>query len=270
MKKIHITCASLLVFLFFVTGCHTSPEAWALSHGVNQWRDGNYKEAIRFLENVLKRDPENTDAYMWLAWSYEDLGDYKKAKEYFSEAVSLDPRYEVVYDVGSNKVESADIRRGWREIDRGGYDKRGYDQAITSFNLALKKNPRSAEAYVGLAIVWWYKKDYDKAMEYYSKAIEIEPKWGYFWSRGEVWRKKKDFERAVEDYTSAINIDPTFAAAYTDRGSCYISMGKHETALSDYKKALELIPVDDRKPYAVLVRKIALKAIGHLTKKLKK
>ncbi|GEM_PF-3729317 len=233
MKKIRIICASLFVSLLIISGCHTSYESWALSHGVNQWRDGNYKEAIRYLEDVSKHNPQNADAHMWLAMTYEDLGDYKKAKEYFSKAVSLDPRYAVVYDVGSNKIESADIRRGWRKIDRGDYDKRGYDQAITSFNLALKKNPRSAEAYVGLAIVWWYKKDYDKAIEYYSKAIEIEPKWEYFWSRGEVWRKKKDFERAVEDYN----------------------------------KVLELIPADDQRPYAVGARKVALKAIADLQKK---
>jgi tetratricopeptide (TPR) repeat protein len=87
---------------------------------------------------------------------------------------------------------------------------------------------------MGLATVWWYKKDYDKAVEYYSKAIEFEPKWGYFWSRGEVWRKKKDFERA----------------------------------LKDYNKVLELIPVDDRSPYAVRARKIASEAISDLQNRL--
>ena len=240
MKKTHLACASLLVPLLVVSGCYTSYESWALSHGVYNYRGGNYKEAIRSLENVIKTNPQNADAHMWLAMTYEDLGDYKNAKKYFTEAVSLDARYAVVYDVGSNKVESADIRRGWHEIDgasnRSGYEKRGYDQAITSFNLALKKNPRSAEAYAGLAIVWWYKKDYDKAIEYYSKAIEIEPKWGYFWSRAEVWRKKKDFERAFEDYN----------------------------------KVLKLIPADDQSPYAVGARKIALKAISDLQKKLNK
>ncbi len=236
MKKINLTCASLLVSLLIVSGCYTSYESWALHRGVYQWRSGNYKDAIWHLEHVLKSNPQNADAYMWLAVTYEDLGDYEKAKEYFSKAVELDPQYAFFYDVGSNKVESADIRRGWREIDRGDYDKRGYDQAITSFNLALKKNPRSAEAYVGLGAVWSYKKDYDKAMEYLSKAIEIEPKAGYFWLRGEIWRrKKKGFERALEDYN----------------------------------KVLELIPADDQRPNAVGVRKLALEAISDLQKKLK-
>lgn len=241
MKKIHLIYVSLLVALLTVSGCYTTYESWAFNHGVYNWRKGNYKEAVRSLENVLKHDPQNADAHMWLALTYEDLGDYDKAKEYFSKAVALDPRFGRFYDVGSNKVESADIRRGWREIDgahnRSGYKKIGYDQAITSFNLALKKNPRSAEAYMGLAIVWGDQGNYDKAMEFLSKAIEMEPKAGYFWFRGEMRRRnKKDFERAVEDYN----------------------------------KILELIPADDQSPYAVRARKIALEAIGDLQKKLKK
>lgn len=241
MKRIHILCASLLVALFFVTGCYTTYESWALHSGAYQWRVGNYKEAIRLLEDLLKHHPQNADAHMWLAWAYEDLGDFKKASEYYSKALELDPRYAYVYEVGSNKIESADIRRGWRELDSGlnrsgDYAKRDSDQAIASFNLALEKNPRSAEAYVGLASLWANKKDYEKAIKYLSKAIEIDPKAGYFFSRGEVWRQKKDFMRALEDYN----------------------------------KILELIPADDQRPYAVGARKIALDAMSDLQKKLRR
>ena len=231
-----LICASLLVFIFFFTGCHTSYESWALSHGAYHWRKGNYKETIYTFENLLKHNPHNADAHMWLALTYEDLEDYEKAKEYYSKAVELDPRYALVYDVGSNKIESPDVRRGWRELDRSDYDKRGFDEAIKSFNLALKKNPQSTEAYIGLATLWSNKKDYEKAIEYLSKAIEIEPNPGHFWVRAEVWRKKKDFERALEDYN----------------------------------KVLEIIPADDLSPSAVHARKIALEAIGNLQKKLKK
>jgi len=159
-------------------------------------------------------------------------------------------------------LESADIRRGWRERARN-----NYDQAITTFKLALEKTPQSAEAYIGLGNIYEDKKDYNQALKYYSKAIEIKPKSGYFWLRGDVWRRRNDCERAIEDYTSAITKDPSFAAAHTDRGFCYMSMGKYETALADYKKALELVPSNDQRPYAIRVRTIALKAISDIQKK---
>ena len=266
MKKAHLIPVCLLAFLFFAAGCQTlaeTNESARINRGWRWHRRGNYKWAISAFEYALKRNPQSADAYMGLAWTYEDMGDYDKAKEYYSKVIELDPRGKFFFDVGSNKIESAAIRRGWRH-----HRWAEYKQAIESFNLALKKNPKSTEAYIGLAVVWENKGDYNKAIEYFSKAIELEPKSGYFWLRGEACSEKRDFARGIEDYTSAINRDPGFAAAYTDRGSCYISLGKYETALADYQKALELIPADDQGPYAFRVRKVALKAISDLQKKL--
>lgn len=269
MKKKRIIFISLSAsLLLFTVGCQTLAEineSTPINRGWRFHRRGDYNYAIREFEAVLKRNPQSGQAYIGLAMTWEDKGDYAKAKEYFSKTVALDPRSKFYYDIGSNKIESADIRHGWRYYRYG-----EFNPAVASFNSALEKNPQSAEAYMGLAIAWKDKKDYDKSIEYFSKAIEAEPKSGYFWLRGEVWVKKKDFEQAIEDYTRAINLDPSFAAAYTDRGSCYISMGKYEIALADYKKALELIPENDQRPYASLVRKVALKAIHDLQKKLRK
>lgn len=269
MKKARALSACFLVLLF-LAGCQTlaeMDESVVVNRGWRFHRRGDYKWAISAFEGALKRNPQSAEAYMGLAMSWEDLGDYVKAKEYFSKAVALDPRGKFYYDVGSHKVESADIRRGWRHYRYG-----EFNQAIAAFNSALEKNPQSAEAYIGLAMAWDDRpgSDYDKAIKYFSKAIELEPKSGYFWLRGDVWRRRNDCERAVEDYTSAIDKDPTFAVAFTDRGFCYMSMGKYETALADYKKALELIPVDDQTFYALRIRQIASKAISDLQKKLKK
>ncbi len=271
MKRMHgIFILLWATFLIFTVGCHTLAEineATPINRAWRLHRRGNYKLAMTNFEAVLKRNPQNGAAYMGLAMTLEDMGDYAKAKEYFAKAVALDPRGKYYYDVGSTQIESPDIRRGWRYYRYG-----EFSEAITSFNFALEKNPQSAEAYIGLAMTWDDKpgKDYDKAIEYFSKAIEIEPKSGYFWLRGDVWRRKGDFERAIEDYTNAIHKDPGFAGAYTDRGACYISMGKYETALADYEKALELVPSNDQRPYAIQVRTVALGAISDLQKKLRK
>jgi len=273
MKKVRLLWSYLLMSIFF-TGCQTLTEMNESADISRGWRDhrrGRYEEAVTDFSLALQENPQSAPAYFGLAVAWEDKGDYDKAKEYYSKAIALDPRSAFLsYEVGSNKPESVYIRRAWRESAKG-----NYNQAVANFNLALTKNPRSAEAYVGLSSINENKRYYDRALEYISKAIEIEPKAGYFWLRGDLWQskeiiwgsKKRDFERAVEDYTSAINRDPGFAAAYTDRGSCYISMGKYETALADYKKALELVPPDDQTPYALRVRKIASEAIRDLQRK---
>ena len=256
-----------------------------ISRGWHDHRKGRYEQAITDFNLALQENPQSAHAYFGLAVAWEDKGDYDKAKEYYSKAIALDPRYAFLfYDVGSNKPESVYIRRGWRYYLHDAskpiiWWRAKFKPAIDAFNLALEKNPKSAEALIGLANVWEQEAhNYDNAIKYLSKAIEVEPKAGYFWLRGDVWSnklvwwsaKKRYFEQAIEDYTSAINRDPTFAPAYTDRGACYISMGQYETALADYEKALELVPSNDQRPYAIQVRTVALGAISDLQKKLRK
>ena len=58
--------------------------------------------------------------------------------------------------------------------------------------------------------------------------------------RGTAFASKKDYDRAITDYTKAIEIDPTYVAAYNDRGLIYTSKGDYERAVADVTKAVEL------------------------------
>src|SRR5262245_17838643 len=58
--------------------------------------------------------------------------------------------------------------------------------------------------------------------------------------RGTAHASKKDYDRAIADYTKAIEIDPSFVAAYHDRGLAYTSKGDYERAIADVTKAVEL------------------------------
>jgi len=55
-------------------------------------------------------------------------------------------------------------------------EKEEYDKAIESYQKAVNINPRDDEAYNNMGIAYGEKKDYDKAIESYKKAIDINPK----------------------------------------------------------------------------------------------
>ena len=50
-------------------------------------------------------------------------------------------------------------------------------------------------------------------------------------------------EKAIEDYNKAIELNPNFAGAYNNRGLAYYELNKHERAIDDYNKAIELNPI---------------------------
>ncbi len=242
MKKIHLISACLLALLFFDIAWKMDESA-DISRGWREHSGGRYDQAITDFNLALKENPRSANAYFGLAVTWEAKGDYEKSKQYFSKAVEIDPEFGIFCDAGSKKVECADILYAWRARSRG-----RYGEAIANFNHVLRKNPQSAKAYYGLAITWEDKGDYDKALEFLSKAIEIEPEAKYFYLRALVWLKKNNCERAIEDNTSAINTNPTVAAAYINRAYCYRKIGKLEIAVADYDKVLELTP-DDKKAH---------------------
>ncbi len=56
------------------------------------------------------------------------------------------------------------------------------------------------------------RKDYDKALADYNKAIELDPKFATaYYNRGFVDADKKDYDKALADYNKAIELDPKYA-----------------------------------------------------------
>ena len=54
-----------------------------------------------------------------------------------------------------------------------------------------------------------------------------------------------DYDRAIEDYTKAIELDPNPADAYNNRGVAYGKKDESDCAIKDYTKAIELNPNRD-------------------------
>lgn len=87
-------------------------------------------------------------------------------------------------------------------------------------------------------------REYDKAIEDYSKAIEI-PKDAklnakLYDDRGTAYLLKDEFDLAIADFTAAIGIDPTSADAYSHRATCNHQKRDDARALPDVEKAVEL------------------------------
>jgi tetratricopeptide (TPR) repeat protein len=88
---------------------------------------------------------------------------------------------------------------------------------------AIELNPNNTTAYWLLCVGYYGRKEYDLAIKYLSKMIELEPQnamW-YYHNRGLCYQKKKDYDKAIKDYTKAIEISPSFAYGYFALGNVY-------------------------------------------------
>ena len=116
--------------------------------------------------------------------------------------------------------------------------------------------------------------DSKQALEYYSKAIELDPTNAkYYFARAELKNLKREKASALKDYNKAIELDPNNAEYYYYRGKSkigYDNLG----ALKDYNKAIELAPNNaeyyyDRALFKVLTIKDYQGALADCTEAIK-
>ncbi len=89
----------------------------------------------------------------------------------------------------------------------------------------------------------FYKVKLGKAIDYYSKAIELNPKYtNAYYNRGLVKTQLDKYDEAIEDYTKVITLDSNNVNGYYKRASSYYSLKKYKEALKDYDKVIALEP----------------------------
>jgi Tfp pilus assembly protein PilF len=94
---------------------------------------------------------------------------------------------------------------------------------------------------------YYFKNDFNKAIEYYTKAIELDPDTArYYSNRGASYHRLREYEKAIEDHSRAIELEPERARNYNNRGANYSWLKKHEKAIADQSKAIELDPNNAR------------------------
>ncbi|SDZ74094.1 tetratricopeptide repeat protein [Selenomonas ruminantium] len=95
----------------------------------------------------------------------------------------------------------------------------------------------------------YYKNEYDNSMKIVNDVLRLNPKneWGYV-LRGDLFEKNKEYNKAINDYTNAINIDPESGAAlsaYLGRGVLCYRKGEYDKVIMDFSRVLSMMPINN-------------------------
>jgi len=125
-----------------------------------------YPVALSLYEKVISIDPTFTKGYRRIIRCYNALGDPQGAV-IFMESLFLE------------NPESAEISYG---LGYALYSIKKYNDAMRSFEKAIKLNQDLAAAWNNCAVIYHFiTHDYEKARQYYEKAISISKKTGDDW-----------------------------------------------------------------------------------------
>ena len=117
------------------------------------------------------------------------------------------------------------------------------DKAIEAYSKAIELNPAYAGAYNNRGIAYDETGKSAPAIADFNKAIELKPDFAEAYNnRGTIYSNQGNSTRAITDFNKAIVLKPDFAGAYMNRGIAYFNKGESTPAIADFNKAIALDP----------------------------
>jgi tetratricopeptide (TPR) repeat protein len=235
----------------FILALFMKPDSEKALSGVAFYyaKTGDYKEAFRLYGRALELNPSNPDIYLNRGKVYMVRKEYAKAASDFAAAVRLNPTdIDAVYNCAMAYYQAGQFDSAIREYSRAiaMNAKSAVFYKLSSEDIIrppsqITVSSKSPVLYEGRGLSFYSKKDMGRAIEDFTKAIELYPEYALAYSnRGLAWSAIKRFDLAIKDFTRAIEIKPDFAVAYMNRGVAYKVTGSVKQALADFDKALSL------------------------------
>lgn len=116
-------------------------------------------------------------------------------------------------------------------------------EKLNEIDKRFRKPVGYALDYLKLGNAEFDKKNYQKAIEYYDKAIELKPNYAEAWGlKGGMLDKLGRPDEALKALDKAIEIKSDDANIWGLKGGMLANLGRYEEALKVYDKAIELKP----------------------------
>ena len=161
-------------------------------------------------------------------------------KKKFATA-STDERAKINNEVKRNEEQFTAAQ--W--LDKGNFyfDAEDYNKAVEYYNKAVELNPNYGTAWNNIGVAYYNLGNYNKAVEYYNKSLELNPDYDIAWNNlGLAYRRLGNYNKAVECYNKAVRLNPKYDTAWNNLGFAYDSAGNYNKAIESYNKAIEINP----------------------------
>lgn len=162
---------------------------------------------------------------------------YAQAKIEFDKAVSLNPKFALVYFDRSKILEKLAVTKIGQT-----YSINHSEPALDDLNMTIKLAPNYANAYYNRAVLRQFKEGPEAAKADLNQAIGLNPKFAEAYYMRFNTGNGGPIPTNFSDLDKAIELDPLYSEVYTSRGilkSYLLDLGG---AVKDLSKAIEIDP----------------------------
>ncbi len=188
---------------------------------------GRVEEAIRILQDILRKQPRSSDAHQSLAYALHRAG---RA----GEAIGI--------------LEGA-LRRGIQDVGLmsllGAYllDVSDLERARALLEDLVRREPDHAEGHNYLGVAYGRLGRFDEARREFERVLELDPSSaGTYNNLGSLALSQGKLEEAVLALGKALEIDPELASAHNGLGVAHARRGDVASAIESWRRAFEIDP----------------------------
>lgn len=128
------------------------------------------------------------------------------------------------------------------------------EKARSNYQKAIEMEPAWAAPYMQLTFSYLLRNptDIKQAEKNAKKLVSIAPEGSTYVMLGDVYRAQNDFTKAIEVYSKGIQMDAALPQLYIKRGHAYTFSGNFDKARADYQQAgtIDDVPINAHSYYA--------------------
>jgi tetratricopeptide (TPR) repeat protein len=129
----------------------------------------------------------------------------------------------------------------WKKSGNVFLDSTNYDRAIEHYEKAIEVDSNYFDAYFNLGIAYSGKMDYDKSIEYYNKALSLKDTVAdTYFVLGELYNEKQDYDSAIKIIKKGLSFKPDSPDQYYFLGYLYQQKGNQIYPFTYIRKAAQL------------------------------
>lgn len=190
-------------------------------------RQEKYAEAERYLKDLLRQEPNNTDYLAMLAEVNLQQNKVDAAKSLIDNAIGISPGSAHLFYIRSRIAVQQDK----------------FDDAETDVQQAIKLDPADADYYAVWSSIKLSRKQFQNALDLADKALAIDAENILALNiRSTALLKLDRKEQSFQTIQGALREDPNNAYTHANYGWGLLEKGDHKKALEHFKEALKNDP----------------------------
>jgi tetratricopeptide (TPR) repeat protein len=244
------------------------------------------QESLQYFEKAVEEDSNFALGYLFLSFAQPSA---KEFFEYLNQAAALADKTsegERLWILGVQAGVNAfplkqrenykklvkaypNDERALNLLGNNYFGQQEYEHAIEEYKKAIKINPNFSQPYNQLGYAYRFLKDYANAEKVFMKYIELIPDDpNPYDSYAELFLKMGKYDTSIESYQKALSVNPNFVASHIGIATNLNYKGNHEEARKQLQKQYDIARNDGERRATHFATAVSYVDEGNLEKAL--